>query len=585
MQDSNQRSSSHFWSRRRFLQAVSAAGVTSVVFSRALLALAEPSSKVTPAMIQQAEWVAGLELDAEKRELLLKAMNELCEEFRSIREVPLDNSHFPALFFDPAPDQVEPVSAARSSFEWIENAPPPKPASPDSLAFLTISELSRLIRKRQLSSVELTRHYLQRMDRHDPTLHTVITRTDDLALRQAELADREIGAGNYRGPLHGIPWGAKDLLALPGYRTTWGAMPYKEQTRPETATVVSRLEDAGAVLLAKLSVGALAWGDVWFDATTRNPWNPEQGSSGSSAGPAAATAAGLVGFSIGTETWGSIVSPSDRCGVTGLRPTFGRVSRHGCMALSWSMDKIGPIARSVQDCAAVFHAIHGPDGLDPTVREYPFSWPSERDFKTLRIGYPAQLFEEDRTAGVEDDKDKQGLLESQQLDRQTLQTLRDLGFELTPIELPNSHPIPPLGLILTAEASAAFDDLTRSGRDGLLMQQEEEAWPNYFRLGQFIPAVEYLRANRIRSLLMADMEALFSTIDVYVSPSFGGDNLLLTNLTGNPAVVLPNGFRTDNTPGSITFTGRLYGEAELLTVAQVYQQATGFHLRYPPLSA
>jgi len=248
------------------------------------------------------------------------------------------------------------------------------------------------------------------------------------------------------------------------------------------------------------------------------------------------------------------------------------------------MDKIGPIARSVQDCAAVFHTIQGRDGLDPTVREHAFAWPLGHDPKTLRIGYPAQLFEEDRTAEVEDDKEKQGLLESQQLDRQTLQTLRDLGFELTPIELPNRHPIPPLGLILTAEASAVFDDLTRSGRDGLLVQQEEEAWPNYFRLGQFIPAVEYLRANRIRTLLMAEMEALFRTVDVYVSPSFGGDNLLLTNLTGNPAVVMPNGFRSDNTPGSITFTGRLFGETELLAVAQVYQQATGFHLRYPQMS-
>ena len=459
-----------------------------------------------------------------------------------------------------------------------------RPEAREELAFLSVRELASLIRRRQVSPIELTRMYLDRLRRLDPELHCVITLTDDLALEQAERAHGEIVRGHYRGPLHGIPCGVKDLFAVPGYRTTWGAAPYQDQVRPEQATVVTRLEQAGAPLLAKLSLGALAWGDVWFEAMTRNPWDTEQGSSGSSAGSAAAVAAGLVAFAIGTETWGSIVSPCTRCGVTGLRPTFGRISRHGAMALSWSMDKVGPIARTAEDCALVFESLHGADGLDPTAVDRPFHWPPGRDVRSLRVGFVESLFERDRTAGIEGEEAKAAAREWQEYDDRTLSVLRGLGIDLVPIRLPEQYPTGALSLILTAEAATAFDDLTRSGRDDLLVRQIRNAWPNVFRQGQLIPAVEYIRANRIRTLIMREMERVMADVDVYVAPSYGGDNLLLTNLTGHPAVVLPNGFhRGDGTPTSITFTGSLYGEAHILALAHAYQQATDFHRKRPPL--
>jgi Asp-tRNA(Asn)/Glu-tRNA(Gln) amidotransferase A subunit family amidase len=350
-------------------------------------------------------------------------------------------------------------------------------------------------------------------------------------------------------------------------------VPFREQRIDEDATVVSRLAAAGAVLVAKLTLGELAWGDVWFGGMTRNPWNPEQGSSGSSAGSAAATAAGAVGFAIGSETLGSIVSPCTRTGATGLRPTFGRVSRHGAMALSWSMDKLGPICRSVEDCALVLDAVRGSDGHDPSVIDAPFAWDPARDVRQLRVGYVPALFEGPPPEGRE---------EQHAHDLATLEVLRGLGITLRPFELP-SLPVAPLSLILTAEAAAAFDDLTRSGRDDQLVRQIAQAWPNVFRLAQTIPAVSYIQANRIRSMLIAEMHRLMADLDAYVVPTYGGTNLLLTNLTGHPSVVLPNGFRKDGTPTSITFLGRLFGESEALLLAKAYQDATGFHLRRPPL--
>ncbi len=577
------------WPRRRVLKLLAAAGFGAAgsgnaVFGRALVALANEAPKITGEMIAQAEWIAGVELTPEERELMLEGVNELVEHYETNRAVALDNAVPPAVEFRPVPAGNHP----RRPIALTDTAAPRRPDSGDDLAFAPVSRLARLLRARQVSSVELTELYLERLEQHDPKLQCVISLTRELALEQAERADRELAAGLYRGPLHGVPWGAKDLLAVPGYRTTWGAKPYEDQTIDATATVVRRLEEAGAVLVAKLTLGALAWGDVWYGGTTKNPWNPEQGSSGSSAGSASATAAGLVGFAIGTETWGSIVSPCTRCGTTGLRPTFGRVSRHGAMALAWTMDKIGPIARSVEDCALVFHAIEGADGLDPTAVDGPFRWPYGRDVRTLRVGYVKELFDEDRAAEAEDadEDEKAKLREWQDFDRRTLDVLRSLGIELVPITLPESLPVRSLSLILTAEAACAFDDLTRSGRDDLLVRQVKNAWPNEFRQGQTIPAVEYLRAHRIRTLLMREMEAKLGDVDVYVTPSYGGDHLLLTNLTGHPCVVLPNGFRAgDGTPTSITFMGRLLGESAVLALAHAYQQATDFHLRRPPLEA
>ena len=571
--------------RRATLKVLAALGFGGGAFSRALAAQAEHQPKVTVEMIKSAEWVSGIEFTDDDRKLMLDGLNEAVADYESLRAVPLDNGVPPAIRFHAQNrscglDRVE--RTARPT-QWF---PGPRPSGDDAVAFAPVTQLSAWVRSKVISSRELTRLYLERLKKFDALLKCMITLTQETAIQQAKKADEELAAGRYRGPLHGIPWGVKDLLAFPGYRTTWGAKPYENQVRKEKATVIARLEDAGAVLLAKLSVGALAWGDVWFGGTTKNPWKPEQGSSGSSAGPAAATAAGLAGFTIGTETLGSIVSPCTRCGATGLRPTFGRVSRFGAMALSWSMDKVGPIARSVEDCALVFDAIHGSDGLDPSAESHDFHWPPQRDFRSMRVGYVADLFDREPPEQIPDGPMRDRFAEQIRFDRDVLDVLKKLGVALHPIKLPDELPVSALALILTAEASTAFDELTRTGRDDLLVRQIENAWPNVFRQGQMIPAVEYLRANRIRTLLMAKMKQTLSQVDAYVCPSFGGSNLVLTNLTGHPAVVLPNGFRkSDGTPTSITFCGRLNGETELLAIAQAYQQATDFHRKHPKLES
>ena len=530
--------------------------------------MTEEKSEIARETISQAEKLAGLAFTAPERKLMREGLAKYLAGYEKLRAVEVENSVPPALFFDPRLPGMA-FEREQKPFKMSQVPLPEVPSDLEDLAFYPVTHLGRLIRERQVSATALTEMYLNRLKRYDPILHCVVTLTEDLARIQAKRADEEIAAGRYRGPLHGIPWGAKDLLATRGIRTTWGATPYQDQVLDIDATVVRRLEEAGAVLVAKLTMGALAWGDVWFGGQTRNPWNVEQGSSGSSAGPGAATAAGLVGFSIGTETWGSIVSPSTRCGVTGLRPTFGRVSRHGAMALSWSMDKIGPMCRSVEDCALVFDAIYGPDGRDATVVDLPFNWDADVGVADLRVGYVKSAFEkerEDKASGAND--------------KRTLEVLNGLGAALIPVELPD-YPVEPLSLILDAEAATAFDELTRSDRDDLLVRQAQDAWPNVFRRARLIPAVEYLRANRIRLLVMQAMAELMASIDVYVVPSSDRHNLLLTNLTGHPAVVVPNGFDEKGAPTSISFVGRLYGEAEALAVARAYQEATGFHLEHP----
>jgi Asp-tRNA(Asn)/Glu-tRNA(Gln) amidotransferase A subunit family amidase len=562
--------------RRRFLALASALGAAAIP---ARLLGEEKGAAIDAKTLAEAEKVTGLSFTDAKRELMLKGLAEQREAYGKLRAVHLDNSVPPALRFDPVLPGTQ--LAGASSFRLSQasqapKAPRPDPSHLEELAFLPVTELAALLRERKVRSVDLTKMYLARLHRLDPVLHAVITFTEERALAAAEKADQEIAAGKYRGPLHGIPWGAKDLLAARGYKTTWGSVPFKDQVIDEDATVVERLEKAGAVLVAKLALGELAWGDVWFDGMTRNPWNPEQGSSGSSAGAASTTAAGAVGFAIGSETLGSIVSPCTRCGATGLRPTFGRVSRHGAMALSWSMDKLGPIGRSVEDCAVVFREILGPDGKDATVIDTPFRWePDEsvKNIKRLRVGYVRSLFEAKPAEGREEQHD---------FDLASLEALRKLGIDLHPIELPDL-PIDALRVILTAESAAAFDELTRSGKDDLLVRQVEQAWPNSFRQGQTIPAVAYIQANRVRTLAMREMARLMSSLDAYAVPSFGGSNLLLTNMTGHPTVVLPNGFKKDGTPGSLSFVGKLFGEGELMAVAKAYQDATGFHLRHPKL--
>jgi Asp-tRNA(Asn)/Glu-tRNA(Gln) amidotransferase A subunit family amidase len=544
-------------SRRRVLGTLAGLGLGTAAFQRALAAQAEQAGQVTPEMITQAEWIAGVTLTEEDRKAVAGAVERDRRRYETLRAVKLAYSVPPALAFFAAPPQAGGAEIRRGDVRPIESAAPERPASDEALAFLPVTELAALIRTKRVSSVELTKLYLARLQRFDPLLKCVVSLTEELGLKQAERADREIAAGRYRGPLHGIPWGAKDIISVPGYKTTWGAGHYQEQQLDTTATVARRLEEAGAVLVAKTTVGSLALGDQWFGGMTRNPWNPEEGSSGSSAGSTSAVVAGLVGFAIGTETLGSIVSPCRRCSASGLRPTFGRVSRAGLMALSWSMDKVGTICRSVEDCALVFGAIHGSDSEDITAVDRPFDWPPQQDIRSLKVGF----FEGERPAE----------------EQRAIGVLKELGVKLVPIKLPQKYPVNPLTLILNTEAAAAFDDITREGvRDGI------GRWGTTFRTGQFVPAVEYLRACRIRTLVMREMEEAVAGVDAYV----GGDDLTITNLTGHPTAVVPDGDRRGSTsgqPSTITFTGRLFGESTLLALAHAYQQASGAHLRRPPL--
>ena len=510
------------------------------------------------------ENLAGLQFTQSERDTMLQTLAVLRGKYDTLRTVELPNSIPVPLYFDPRiPGQD--IPKGRESYLFQE-FPTRRPENIEDCAFYTIGQLAHLLRTQQVTSLELTEMYLERLKRYGPELECVVTLTEELALKQASRADEEIRRGRYLGPLHGIPYGAKDLLAVSGYKTTWGAMTHKDQVINETATIIKKLEDAGAVLVAKLTLGALAWGDVWFGGKTRNPWNTEQGSSGSSAGPGSATAAGLVGFSIGSETWGSIVSPSTRNGVTGLRPTFGTVSKAGAMALSWSMDKLGPMCRSVDDCALVYSAIKGSDGLDLSVVDVPFQVPAKKELRSLRIGYIESAFNDTNTT---------------ERDRGVLTRLRELGFTLIPIELPE-FPTSSLSFLLNVEAAAAFDEMTRKNLDDELVRQVKWAWPNVFRTARHVPAVEYVQANRARVVLNQKMSELFKNIDVYVVPSFWGDNLLRTNLTGHPCVVLPNGFNEKGSPTSISFIGDLYQDGEVVAVAHAYQRGTSWHKNYPP---
>jgi len=528
----------------------------------------ETTDGISIETISQAEKLIGLAFTEAERDSMQDGLQDAVSNYQSIRDYPVSNDIPPALLFNVLPPGFVPETN-QEKINWNLPKKVSLPENFNDLAFYSVAELSVLIKNRQISSVELTNLYLDRLKKFGDSLKCVITLTEDLALAQAKKADKELESGIYRSPLHGIPYGIKDLFSLKGYPTTWGAEPYKDQVIDETATVILKLEEAGAVLVAKLTLGALAMGDVWYGGQTKNPWDPEQGSSGSSAGSASATAAGLVGFSIGTETWGSIVSPSTRCGVTGLRPTFGRVSRNGAMALSWSMDKIGPICRTSIDCALVFEAIRGKDDKDPYTFEAAFNYKSNVNPGKLRIGYLKDLFESDYA--------------SHSNDSITLTVIESLGVNLIPVSFSDSIPVRAMRIILSAEAAAAFDELTRSNRDDLLVRQGKGAWPNYFREARFIPAVEYIQANRLRSMLIQEIHTLFSDFDIIISPSFGGNQLLMTNLTGHPCVVVPNGFYKEGHPSTISLLGNLFDEATILAFAKVYQDATEWDEKHPLL--
>jgi Asp-tRNA(Asn)/Glu-tRNA(Gln) amidotransferase A subunit family amidase len=613
--------------RRRFLGACSGLGLGGTLFPGVLWAQAQSqgAAKITKEMIDNAAAIADVPIPEETKEMMLDNLNQQAKSYEAIYALHIPNSVAPCLVFDPVLPGMKFETERRPS-RTSKPSPMAVPSTPKNIqdvAFRSVRELAELVRTRKVSSVALTEMYLERLKRYDTTLKFVVTLTEDRARAQAKEADREIARGKYRGPLHGLPWGAKDLLAAKGYRTTWGAAGFENQMIDEDATVVKRLDEAGAVLVAKLTLGALALGDNWFGGVTRNPWHPGQGSSGSSAGPASATAAGCVAFSIGSETLGSISSPSTRCGCTGLRPSFGLVPRTGAMALSWSMDKLGPICRAVEDCALVLEAIYGPDDKDPSVKDAAFHWDAGLDWRKLRVGYLKADFEprpqeqpqtptEEPAATPEEQKKRdeqkrrrEAARVRAEYDRKyndaALAKLKEMGVNLVPLEMPK-FPYQSMVTMLSAEAAAAFDELTRTGKDKLLTSQKPSDWPNSFRSARFIPAVEYIQASRARRMAIDAVAKVFEGVDVIVAPTNGGDQLVITNLTGHPSVILPNGFRGDDapkpptddpadfqnvggpgTPVSLTFLGNLYGEAKLLAFARAYQEATGFHREHPPL--
>lgn len=567
--------------RRRFVAYFSAIGLGSTLLPGVLTAVAQEADQITLEMMEGAAKVAGLEFTKEELEAIVRNLNgrsSFIRRYEQIREMNLGNSVQPAIVFNPVPPGFE-LPTGRKPFR-MSDVEVSMPQTDEELAFLPVTHLAKLIETRQITSTELTKLYIARLRKYDPTLFCVVSLTEELALKQAKKVDEEIVSGMYRGPLHGIPWGAKDLFSVKGYRTTWGATPYKDQVIDTDATVFTKLTEAGAVLVAKLTMGALAQGDRWFGGRTRNPWNPEQGSSGSSAGPGAATAAGLVGFSIGTETQGSIMSPSSRNGVTGLRPTFGRVSRFGAMALSWTMDKIGPMCRSAEDCAIVFNAIYGPDGKDNSVINVPFNWNANADVRKLRVGYlKSRYFREEIPDDPENPERVQSQRESKKRDDDALNVLHSLGIDLKPIELPQL-PNSAIGFILSTEAAAAFDDLTRSNRDDLMNSEPERSnWGSSFRRHRFVPAVEYIQANRVRSKIIEEFNEVFSDIDLFI-----GSSLSVTNLTGHPELCIPHGFTAQGSPTNLRFTGKLFGESEILLLARAFQSKTDHHLKHPKMS-
>lgn len=547
-------------SRRAALKILAGMGVGTVAFQRALAQQAGDGFAITLEGVRQAEWVADLELTEPQREEVVQALAEIAGTTRALHEVSVDYDTPPAFQLRTLPEGTPPEeSSPRPASGWLTaNADVSRPQRDEDLAFLSVRELAALLRRKETTSVELTKLSIARLKQLDPTLLCVITLLEERALAQAERADRELSEGVDRGPLHGIPWGAKDLMAVPGARTTWGAGHYREQKLTEYATVAKRLEEAGGVLVAKLTLGALAMGDRWYGGQTKNPWNVEQGSSGSSAGSAAAVVAGLVPFAIGSETLGSIVSPCRRCGATGLRPTFGRVSKHGCMPLAWTMDKIGPIAREADDCAVVFAAIHGADGRDPGAVTKPFRWPPEPiEVSSLRIGY--------RKDGKKPEE------------REDLRPLVELGVRFVPISLPEDLPVSAMTTILDVEAAASFEGPIRDG-----VEEGLGAWPAAFRKARFIPAVDYVHAQRLRTKLMRQMQAIFDDVDLYVAD----DDLVHSNLSGHPSVVFPatGPERASNkAPPTLVLTGPWFREETLLAVATAYQNATTVHRERPPL--
>jgi Asp-tRNA(Asn)/Glu-tRNA(Gln) amidotransferase A subunit family amidase len=498
---------------------------------------------------------------------MLDNIKDLTKNYKALHKtLPTNDIPYP-FAFDPLP-HGETIPTKQEKIVWDVSNNIQMPANKNELAFYSIMQLASLVKNKKITSVELTKFFIARLRKWGDTLQSVITLTEDLAMQQAKQADEEISKGIYKGPLHGIPYGLKDLFAVKGYKTTWGTTPYKDQVIDEDSYVYTQLKNAGAVLCAKLSLGSLAYNNKWFGGETKNPWNLKQGSSGSSAGSAASVVAGLLPFTIGTETLGSIVSPSARCGATGLRPTFGSISRSGAMVLCWSLDKAGPICRSAEDDAIVFYYLKGTDGKDAGAVDRAFNYSPKVDFSKLKIAYAENYFKQ---------------LDKGAQEWKVLDVFRSLGANVQPVIFPDSilYPVNLISIILNAESAAAFDELTRTNRDDLIERQDKDFWPNSFRSARTIPAVEYINANRYRYNLCKGMYNYMKDYDVLIVPTFSGSQLSITNLTGNPCITLPTGFNKTGSPVSITLIGKLYDEATILAAAKAYQDKTDFNKMHP----
>lgn len=579
----------HTPARRQFIASLPGLGLGASIMPSALLAQsAVPTvagaGAITVTQLQAAATLAGLEFSADEYAAMLSGVQQNLDRYRKLRQQVIANDLAPPFYFSPLVPGMK-VERTRAPLRFTQSLLVKRPYDLEELAFWPVMRLAQLLKTRQVTSLELTEMYLARLHRYNGKLNCVVSFCDELAITQAKQADTEIAAGKYKGLLHGMPWGCKDIIAVKGYKTTWGSGAYQEQTFNDNASIVDMLNAAGAVCVAKLTTGELAGGDQWFGGRTNNPWNLDEGASGSSAGPACATAAGLVPFAIGTETGGSILSPSARCGATGLRPTFGRVSRHGVMALAWTQDRLGPICRYVEDCAAVMSVIAKPDNLDLSVSELPFNWDAQLNLKSLRVGYLQDAFA---------DTDRQAEWISN--DQRTLQQLRTLGVKLIPLNVPE---FPSDLLSISVEAAVFFDELLRSGRDKLLTAKTKA---DRYRVSRFVPAVEYLQSQRLRSQMMQALARATEGVDVYLAPSANGNprtadgssnntvqnktqqHSQMANLACYPGLALPNGFTAQGTPTSINFMARPFGEAELMRVAKAYQDATDFNLKRPSLS-
>ena len=544
-------------------------GLGSTLMPEALTIAAQDADSVTLEVLEAAQKIAGLSFTREEQQAILTRLNATrgyLAGFAAVRSAKLTDDEQPAIVFNPVPPGKVLPSGARGIVRRARQVA--RPSSNEALAFLPVTDLARLVETRQVKPSELTELYLSRLEKYDPALRCVVSLTPELARRQAREADEEIAARKYRGPLHGIPYGLKDLFAVRGTKTTWGGSPWKDRVIDNDATVYSKLRAAGAILVAKLSTGALAVGAQWFGGLTRNPWNLKEDASGSSAGSGAATAAGLVAFAIGSDTGGSIIQPAERNGIAGLRPTFGRVSRYGGMTLAWTQDTVGPLCRSVEDCALVFDAIYGPDGKDNTVLDVPFRWDATADAGKLRVGYLRSAFTSQPAETARQRTVRQN-------NEAALQVIRGLGIQLVPFDLP-AVDIAALDFIRWAETAAFFDEPTRLGTLREIENgPEQSARPADIRAGRFIPAAEYIQANRYRLRVMRQMDAAMSGLDLFL-----GSNALLTNRLGLPILSIPNGF-ADGSPTALQMTGKLFGEPELLLLAYAYQSATEHHLKHP----